>query len=165
MRVSGVSPSKAPDINHALVMHNKLIAQILEMSPKEGTKILTGQHTRGTRVAKALAKRLKMDRRAAELRKLNERSLLRKKKTNFRRRKIQEREDHSTCLPGKRDDHFRCLPKNVLEVQYNTQKVCLCIYHQNMELKLSVLKELNIPLTPDSYIQYKNSNMMLLKRS
>jgi hypothetical protein len=49
---------------------------------------------------------------------------------------------------------YRCRPKNVLQVYYNNRKVCLCIHHQNMALKLRALKGIaGLPVIPDKYIK------------
>ncbi|WAR07387.1 hypothetical protein MAR_017345 [Mya arenaria] len=103
---------------------------------------------------------------------------------------FMERDDNSTCLPGKRDSqkigkvhhqkrfraensscnvslttYTRIRPKHIQLVQYRNRQTCLCQRHQNMALKCKALKDYKVLSfdNPDTVVDKMNDTESLEK--
>ena len=56
-----------------------------------------------------------------------------------------------------------CRPKNVLPVSYASRKVCLCKTHQNVALRLRVLRSQGVQQSTDHSIKKETSESLAVK--
>ncbi|CAG2223343.1 unnamed protein product [Mytilus edulis] len=116
LREANLSPTKYPDLQKKLTYHNCLISEIKESVSHEKNKfpvlqVITGKAIRDHKCIRRLSYDIKVNRK--QLMKIKSKREKEKKKTRMKaaredlRSKVLvflERDDNSTCLPGKRDN-------------------------------------------------------------
>ncbi|VDH99569.1 Hypothetical predicted protein [Mytilus galloprovincialis] len=204
LREANLSPTKYPDLQKKLTYHNCLISEIKESVSHEKNKfpvlqVITGKAIRDHKCIRRLSYDIKVNRK--QLMKIKSKREKEKKKTRMKaaredlRSKVLvflERDDNSTCLPGKRDNKKdgkekkqkkskflsenvltklsvsvfrRFRPANYVLASFGNRRTCLCQRHQNMALKVRTLKALNITTTsnPDQLIRQMTDEEVLAK--